>query len=59
MIIKCSWCEKVMGMKGDPADKRITSTICPKCKEMVKKETQDLTGKPALEPLDTYDLIEH
>jgi len=59
MIIKCSWCEKVMGMKGDPADERITSTICPDCKEMVKKEMAEIPEKPALIPLDTYDLIEH
>ena len=59
MIIKCSWCEKYMGTKGDPADERITSTICPECKKMVKKEMEDLYGKPALEPLDTYHLIEH
>lgn len=59
MIRKCAWCLKIMGTndKGDP--NKITHTICPDCKDMIRKERKELEEKPALIPLDTYDLIEH
>jgi len=59
MIRKCSWCKKYMGQTEKGNWSQVTHTICKDCKEMVKKEMEDLHGKPALEPLDTYQLIEH
>jgi len=59
MIRKCSWCEKIMGTTKDGDPEKITHGICEDCKKMVKKEMEDLHGKPALEPLDTYQLLKH
>jgi len=59
MFRKCGWCGKHLGTidKGNP--EKITHGICKDCKKMVKKEMEDLLGTPALEPLDTYQLIKH
>ena len=55
----CAWCNKVM-KDGEPDPRGLVSHgVCEDCKEMVRKEMEDLHGKPALEPLDTYQLLKH
>lgn len=55
----CAWCLEDMGTKDEGDPDQITHSICPKCKDMIRKERKELEQKPALIPLDTYDLIEH
>ena len=59
MIRICAWCKKYMGQTDRGNWSKTTHTICPECKKMMQKDLEDLREKPALEPLDTYDLIEH
>ena len=55
----CAWCSKEKTTIEHHYKGLVTHTICEDCAEMVRKEMEDLYGKPALEPLDTYQLIKH
>lgn len=56
MIRKCGWCGKDMGTNDKGKLDQITHGICPECKAMVRQELDEMK-KPALEPLDTLELI--
>ena len=55
----CAWCNTVMENGALTEGNKVSHGICKACRGMVRKEMEDLNEKPALEPLDTYDLIEH
>lgn len=54
----CGWCGKFMGVKIEGRPQDVTHGICKECQKMIRKEMEELTGKPRLELLDTYDLLE-
>ncbi|MFX0121498.1 MAG: hypothetical protein ACFE9A_19070 [Candidatus Hodarchaeota archaeon] len=54
----CGWCGKFMGTNGIGRPEDVTHGICEDCQKMIRKEMEELTGKPRLEPLDTYSLLE-
>jgi hypothetical protein len=58
MIRKCGWCGKYMGTNdlGDPED--VTHGICQSCRDMVREEMKELNAEPALEPIDTLELLD-
>ena len=55
----CAWCDTVMENGALTEGDNVSHGICKDCKKMVKKEMEEIPEKPALIPLDTYDLIEH
>jgi hypothetical protein len=42
MVIRCAWCERILGMKEPVEDERITDGICPECQVKLISEAKKI-----------------
>lgn len=55
----CAWCGKDQGTNDIGNPEETTHGICKECQAMIREDMKNIPKEPALEPMDTYDLIEH
>ncbi len=54
MIIRCSWCKKILGEKPPLEDESTTDGICQECKERVLAEWEEEKGGQRQVPGDLH-----